>query len=155
MCPCWCLEDTCIQCDPSVSKSGASPRSHPSHRLSAYTRSLHVRKATFHLRIQLSDCHLQKMQHLCHTVIGFSGVLVWLKSWMRTYAFIWDGFMTASLTTASFVIPKIKIKTWLWLHRQIRDVHRDSATDIFVEESKLSCMSAISLGYTDMTILTA
>jgi len=31
----------------------------------------------------------------------------------------------------------------------------DSAIDNFVEESKLSCMSVISLGYTDITILTA
>ena len=82
--------------------------------------------------------------------------LEWYKCWygLNAYTLIWDGFMTASLTTASFVIPKIKIKTWLWLHRQIRDVHRDSAIDIFVEGSKLLCMSAISLGYNHTHCLT-
>jgi len=59
----------------------------------------------------------------------------WQKIQLSDCALIWDGFMIASLTTASFVIPK---KTWLWLHRQIRDVHRDSAIDNFVEVCYLS-----------------
>jgi len=72
---------------------------------------------------------------------------------MRTYALIWDGFMTASLTTASFVIPKKKKLDYDYTDKFETPI--DSAIDNFVEESKLSCMSVISLGYTDITILTA
>jgi len=96
------------------------------------------------------------------TVIGFFGIiqaLVWLKSWTCTYAFISDEFATESLTQPYSYSKKQQLNCGTnYTENFDRDVHRDlnitSYWD-FVEESRLSCMSTISLDHTDDTTFTA
>ena len=74
---------------------------------------------------------------------------------LNVYVCIHLGWIYDCIIDYNLVRDSKNKKTWLWLHRQIWDIHRDPAIDNFVEEIKLSCMSAISLGYTDIAILTA
>ena len=94
------------------------------------------------------------MRHLCYTDrIFWNDTSVGMAQKLNAYVCIYLGWIYDCIIDYSLV--RDSKKTWLWLHRQIRDVHRDPAIDNVVEESKLLCMSAISLGYTDITILTA